>query len=672
MQCPTQLERSSPTSSNNQPGLSFSLVSALKSAASSFKLSSGEQLHSLALKSGLLRSNLFVSNALIHLYARCGHLPCARQLFLSATLLNTASWNIMLAAHFRCSRPDFYLDHARSLFDEMPHKDKVSFTSMIMGLARHGSAAEAFVLFRSMMAAGVTPNEVTLASVISSCSRLKNPAIGMGKMAHAVAVKCGLDELILVATNLVHDYAVSSNFDDAEAVFGGMSEKNTVTWNVLLKGYAKARLIKAAISVFDRIPEKDMVSWGTMIDGYLLSNSLEEALLTFREMLKDFNARPNEVMLVNLVSSCSLRSAISEGQQLHAVILKAGLDCHPFVQATLIHLYSECSRMDLAFLQFQSGSKENISSWNAVIAGFMQNNDLAAAEHLFAEMPERDVVSWSSMIAGYAQHGHHETALGLFREMWSAGIQPNEITLLSVLSAVAGCSSLEEGKWLHDYINRSSVPLTDNLCASLIDMYAKCGSIKNAIQLFNYVRETYAGISSWNAVICGSAMHGHADASIALFSDLLKTRIKPNSITFLGVLSACCHAGLVDIGRKYFKSIESVYYLKPSIKHYGCMVDLLGRAGHLEEAEKLIESMPMEADVVIWGSLLASARTHKKIEIGERAAEKLARLDPGHGAGRVLISNIYADDARWEDVCLVRRAIWSGGLKKEAGQSSVL
>lgn len=543
---------------------------------------------------------------------------------------------------------------------------------MIMAFAKHGSAAEALALFRDMMAAGVTPNEVTLSSVISCCSRLDNPPAGIGKMAHAVAVKCRLDELLLVATNLVHEYAVSMNFEDAEAVFVGMPEKNTVTWNVLLKGYAKARLIEPARSVFERIPEKDMISWGTMIDGYLLANSLERALLAFREMSQKYNARPNEVMLVNLVSACSLRAAISEGQQLHAVILKAGLDRHPFVQATLIHLYSECKRMDLAFLQFQCGSKENISSWNAVIAGFMQNSDPTSAQQLFDEMPEKDVVSWSTMIAGYAQHGQHEVALGLFCDMWNIGMQPNEITLLSVLSAIAGCSSLEEGKWVHDYINKNRVPLTDNLCASLIDMYAKCGSIHNAIQLFDYVRDTYAGISSWNAIICGLAMHGHADASLSLFSDLLKRWIKPNSITFLGVLSACCHAGLVDIGRKYFESIESVYGLRASIKHYGCMVDLLGRAGHLEEAEELIESMPMEADVVIWGSMLASARTHKKIGIGERAAEKLAKLDPSHGAGRVLISNIYADAARWGEVCLVRRAVWSWGLKKDAGQSSVL
>ncbi|KAK8954956.1 Pentatricopeptide repeat-containing protein [Platanthera zijinensis] len=572
--------------SDSRLDLSLSLVSALKSAASSFSLSSGEQLHSIAFKSGLHRSNLYVSNALIHLYARCGQIYTAHRLFFSAALLSTASWNILLAAHLRCPNPDLHLDNARSLFGRMPHKDRVSFTTMIMALAKHGSAAEAVALFRDMMAAGVTPNEVTLAAVISSCSRIDSRAAWMAKASHAAAAKCGLDGLLLVATNLVHGYAVSSNFDDAEALFAVMPEKNTVTWNVLLKGYAKAGCIKSARSVFDRIPEKDTVSWGTLIDGYLLAGSLEGALLAFREMLQEVESNPNEVMLVNLVSSCSLCTAIATGQQLHAVILKAGLDFHPFVQTTLIHLYSECSRIDLALLQFRCGSK-NLSSWNAMIAGFIQNNEMTAARQMFDEMPDRDVVSWSTMIAGYAQCGHHDAALTLFREMRRIGMQPNEITLVSALSAVAGSTSLEEGKWVLDYINNNSVPLTDNLCASLIDMHAKCGSIQNSIVLFNSVRETYAGISSWNAIICGLAMHGHADASLALFSGLLKTRIKPNSITFIGVLSACCHSGLVAIGRQYFDSIRSVYGLQPSIKHYGCMVDLLGRAGHLEEAEEV-------------------------------------------------------------------------------------
>ncbi|PKA62925.1 Pentatricopeptide repeat-containing protein [Apostasia shenzhenica] len=653
--------------------LSRSLVAALKSAASSLSLSPGVQLHAFSIKSGLLCSNLFVRNGLIHLYARFGHLPAARRLFVSAPRLDTASWNILLAAHLRstATSPDLHVRQARYLFDEIPRKDRVSFTTMIMGLDQHGYAAEAVDLFRDMMVAGVTPNEVTLASVIASCCRLGTRVASAGKIVHDVAVKCGLDEFILVATNLVHAYAVSLNFEDAESIFNEMPEKNTVTWNVLLKGYAKAGWIKQARSLFERIPEKDLVSWGTIIGGYVLSDSLKEAILAFREMLRKVDSRPNEVMLVDIVSACSRRNAINEGQQLHSVIVKAGLDCHPFVQATIIHFYAECGLMELAFLQFRCRNHESISSWNALIAGFIRNDEVDAARYMFDRMPERDVVSWSTMIAGYAQNGHHSLALELFDVMQTTGIQPNEITLVCVLSAIAGCGSLEQGKWVHDYIKKHDVPMTDNLSAGLIDMYAKCGSVHNAIQLFGDVRGRSFKVSPWNAVICGLAMHGHAKASLAIFSDLLRTSIMPNSITFLGVLSACCHAGLVDIGREYFKTMR-VYDLQPNIKHYGCMVDLLGRTGKLEEADGLIALMPMEPDVIIWGSMLAAARTHGKIEIGERAAERLARLDPGHGASRVLVSNMYADAGLWDDVSLVRRAMGSGGLKKAAGQSSII
>lgn len=491
-------------------------------------------------------------------------------------------------------------------------------------------------------------------------------------MSHAVATKCGLDEYVLVATNLVHAYAVCSQLSDSRAVFDWMPEKNTITWNAMLNGYVKAGLIDQAVDLFERIPVRDLVSWSTMIDGYLKVDRLEEALIRYRGMLQNSDARPNEVLLVDLLSACGRCSAVREGQQLHAAIINTGLDSYDFMQATLIHFYGACKLIDLACLQFELGCKSHVSCWNALMVGLVRNNMVDTSRELFNDMPERDVVSWSTLIAGYVQNGQSDLALELFREMLSMGFDPNEITLASVLSAVASSGTLEQGKWIHEYIINKFIPLTDNLSAGLIDMYAKHGSIGVAMQVFDHVKEASASASPWNAIICGLAMHGHADMSLSIFSDLQRRNIEPNSITFIGVLSACCHAGLVDSGRCYFELMRIKYKIEPTIKHYGCMIDLLGRAGCLEEAEQMINAMPMKADVVIWGSMLAAAKTHGNLEIGEKAAKSLTRLEPTHGAARVLLSNIYADAGRWMDVFLVRRAMQSGKLKKVPGCSGVL
>lgn len=561
------------------------------------------------------------------------------------------------------------LGDARKLFDEMDVRDCVSYTTMIMGYVQNGDWFEALEVFCEMRVAGVVPNEVTLASVLSACVRLG--AIRIGKMIHGAVIKGGLEGFVLVSTNLIHLYAVCSSLGDAEFVFDGMTEQNIVTWNVMLNGYVKSGLVESARQLFKRIPARDLVSWSTMIDGYVRANRLCQALNMYCEMQRA-DVRPNEVTMVDLVSACGQFSAIHEGRQLHGIILKTGFDGHAFVQATIIHFYAACQQIDLACLQFQLGDDGNISSWNSVIAGFIKNNMVDSARRLFDEMPDRDVVSWSSMIAGYVQSGQFDLALDLFRDMQVKGLQPNEITMVSVVSAIAHSGNLKQGRWIHDYIHKNSIPLNDNLSAGLIDMYAKCGNIENALQVFNHVRDQASSVSPWNAVICGLAMHGHANMSLRVFSDLQKTNIKPNSITFLGVLSACCHAGLVVTGKRYFESMKSIYKIDPNIKHYGCMVDLLGRAGCLEEAKLLIESMPMKADVVIWGTMLAASKTHGNVEIGERAAENLARLEPSHGAGRVLLSNIYAEAGRWNDVFLVRRAMQSSRVKKLPGCSGVV
>ncbi|KAI3797290.1 hypothetical protein L1987_32546 [Smallanthus sonchifolius] len=641
------------------------LVEALKSSSSHpTPLLHGQHLHCHILKFGH-DCNIFLRNSLISLYTKFGALNDAESMFVSTFQSDRVSCNIMLAGYVKFGR----LDDARQLFDKMPGKNSITYTTMIMGLARDGYWYEVIRVFKEMMSLGLAPNEVTLSSVLSSYAHVsweKN-----GHMLHALVVKSGLDDFNLVVTNLVHVYCACSCLDYARILFDGMSDRNIVSWNVMLNGYSKARLLGFAREVFDEMPERDVVSWGTIIECVLHVESLKEALMLYKEMVKS-NMCPNDVMVVDIISVCGQVMAFFEGQQFHCVSVKLGFDCYDFIQSTIIHFYSACHNIELAQVQFKIGSKNHLPSWNALISGLVRNGMIDSARELFDKIPSRDVFSWSSMIAGYEQTGQPDMALQLFHEMIASGIKPNEVTMVSMLSSVANLGSLREGRWAHEFIISNSIPINDNLSAAIIDMYAKCGSIDTALQVFNQVKHNVLTISPWNAIICGLAMHGHAILSLEMFSDLLTRGIQLNSITFIGVLSACCHAGLVEEGERHFKSMKSVYNIEPNIKHYGCMVDLLGRAGRLNEAEEMIKNMPMKADVVIWGTLLAASRNYGNVEMGEKAAENLANAEPSHGPGRILLSNIYVDVGRLDDAAFVRHEMQTQKLTRSFGYSGVI
>ncbi|CAM0876254.1 unnamed protein product [Alopecurus aequalis] len=648
--------------------LAVFLVSSLKSGA---RLRHGEQLHALAAKSGLLVCNPFVRNSLLAFYARLptSHAPAlAHHLFdeIPLALRDTAAHNTLLAALARAGR----LDLAQRMLAGMPQRDTVSYTTVLTALARAGHAEDAVAVFRGMLAQDVPPNEVTLAGVLTAFAHGR-ASVPVG-VAHGVTVRRGLDGFLIVATNLVHAYAAASQVCSAREIFEWMPHKNTVTWNAMLNGYVKAGMVRMAAEVFGRIPERDVVSWLTMIEGYIRADCKSETLRAYAGMMAEADTRGDAALLVDLIKVCARHAAVVEGQQLHTVILKDGFDTHQFVQATLIHFYGSCDRLNLARMQFKLSDKSHTASWNALMSGLLQRNLIPEARQLFDDMPERDTISWSTLLSGYVQSGHSSIALQLFFLMLGAGVEPNDVTLASTLSAVADSGTLEQGRCIHHYVISRSIQLTDNLSAGLIDMYAKCGSIADAFQLFSYVKHKSSSVSPWNAIICSLAIHGHAYRSLELFTQLQSINIKPNSVTYIGVLNACCHAGLVAEGKHHFESMRREYGIQPTVKHYGCMVDLLGRAGHLEEAEHLIETMPMESDVVIWGSILAAARTHGNITLGEKAAEELAKLDPNHGGSKVTLSNLYADARRWNNVSLVRKEFQDENLERLSGRSGVV
>lgn len=333
--------------------------------------------------------------------------------------------------------------------------------------------------------------------------------------------------------------------------------------------------------------------------------------------------------------ACANVAALESGKQIHSHIIKAGLDSNVRITSALLDMYAK------------SGS-------------------MCDVREVFARMTEQDRVSWTAMITGCAENGFVEEALELFCHMKKANASPDEFTISSVLAACASVS-LEQGKQVHAYVKKIGLELVVIVGNSLLTMYAKCGSIESAHQVFGEMLQR--NLSSWNSMIMGCAQHGQGKDALQLFKQMQEANLQPDHITFLGVLHACCHIGLVNEGYHYFYSMSRDHNITPRIDHYACMVDLLGRAGHLNEAEDFISLMPCEPGILVWQTLLGACRIHGNVELGVRAAEHLVDLDPQDVATYVLLSNIYAAAGRWDDRARVRKTMKDRGLRKEPGCS---
>lgn len=460
----------------------------------------------------------------------------------------------------------------------------------------------------------------------------------VGEQVHGQVLKLGLDSDAFVHTSLINMYAQTSQLGKARLVFDISPLRDAVSYTALITGYISIGYMESARELFDEIPVRDVVSWNAMIAGYVQAGQYEDALAFFKEMI-EANVVPNESTLVTVLSGCSQSGSLEMGKWVRSWIDDHGLGFNIHIVNALIDMYSKCG-------------------------------DLDTASDLFKGLEQRDVISWNVMIGGYTHMSCHKEALGLFQRMLQSNIEPTDVTFLSILPACASLGALDLGKWIHAYIDKN-FQYSDNISiwTSLIDMYAKCGSIEAAQQVFNSMK--HRSLASWNAMISGLAMHGLAEKALELFSRMTNEGYKPDNITFVGVLSACSHAGLLDLGRQYFSSMVQDYAISPDLQHYGCMVNLLGRAGLFDEAEALIQNMEMKPDGAIWGSLLGACRVHKRVELGESVAKHLFELEPENPGVYVLLSNIYAGAGRWDDVARIRTLLNNKGMKKVPGCSSI-
>lgn len=406
-------------------------------------------------------------------------------------------------------------------------------------------------------------------------------------------------------------------------------ELDSYVQSALIHMYACGKDLDAARQLFDKCSERDVVSWNSMIDGYVKCGELEQARLLFERM-----------------------------------------ECRDVVSwNTMINGYGILGDLSETRKLFDEMPRRNLVSWNSMLAAYSKCGDVGGARRTFDEMPQRDVVSWNAMLTCYSQSGKPNEALALFDEMQAIGIKPTEATIVSLLSACAHLGALEQGARLHSYIKDHKIALNTILSTALVDMYTKCGSLACATEVFYAIE--YKDVLAWNTIIAGMAMHGYAKEAHQLFSQMQEAGVRPDDITFVAVLGACSHVGMVNEGRRLLHCMSNTYKIDPKVEHYGCVIDLLARAGLLEEAIELIETMPVEPNANAWGALLGGCRIHGNIDIGERVGKRLLELQPQHSGRYVLLSNIYSASNRWDDARKVRNLMRAKGVTKLPGLSMI-
>ncbi|XP_010052946.3 pentatricopeptide repeat-containing protein At1g74630 [Eucalyptus grandis] len=455
-----------------------------------------------------------------------------------------------------------------------------------------------------------------------------------------------------------------------------------------------------ARSIFDSVSSPDAFIFNTLMRAELVSQRPRETLSLFLRMRRRDGVFCDSFSLSLVVQACGRLMDGDNGRTVHAQGIKIGFESDLFVQTALIEMYAKLGSVEiskrilddleepdlvsfnvllaeyvrigeiqLARDLFDKMLERDLVSWNTMIHGYATLGDVMEARKLFDDARERDVVSWSSMIGAYARTRQSNEALKLFHEMQLANVVPDNITMVSVLAACGDIGALGMGKMIHEYIKRTRIEVDMKLGTSLVDMYAKCGDIDNSLRVFNQMDRR--DVLTWSSAILGLANHGSGQAALQFFSEMIAEGIEPDDMAFVGVLSACSHMGLVDEGRTYFTLMSDVYGIAPKMEHYGCMVDILARAGRLQEARELIRKMPFAPDAVVWRALLGGCRVYKESDLAEEATVNLLELEPNADGNYVLLSNIYTQEKKWDKVIHMRKMMRNVNIEKVPGSSSI-
>lgn len=463
---------------------------------------------------------------------------------------------------------------------------------------------------------------------------------------------------VLSWTAMIRGYVEDGLISEAESLFRQMPMKNVISWTVMLGGLIQAGRVDEARNLFDAMPVRDVVARTNMVAGYCQEGRLAEARMVFDEM-------PYR----NVISWTAMINGYAQNQQVDVArkLFEVMPEKNEVSWTAMLQGYTQCGRMEEATQLFKAMPAKSLPACNAMILGFGLNQQPAKARELFDLMPERDEGSWSAMIKCCERNSRELEALELFTSMQREKLPPNYPSLISALCVCASLACLDHGRQIHAHLFKSQLDNDVYVASVLMTMYIKCGDLVKAKSVFS--RSSSKDLVMWNSIISGYAQHGLGVEALKAFDEMNSLGITPDPVTFVCVLSACSYTGMFKAGIEIFESMRFKYGVEPGTEHYACMVDLLVRAGHIKEAMSFIIKMPIDADAIIWGSLLGGCRTHGNLEFAKVAANKLAQLEPQNAGPYILLSNLYASKGRWRDVSELRKKMQSRKVSKSPGCS---
>lgn len=587
------------------------------------------------------------------------------------------------------------------VFEEMGEKNVVSWTSLLAGYTRNGLADRAIGLFSLMQVEGVKPNPFTFSTVLGALA--DKGAVEKGVQVHTVIVKNGFESTTFVANSLINMYSKSGMVIEAKAVFDGLLSKNTVSWNGMISGLVTNGRDLEAVDLFYKMRLADVSltesSFITIIkicvnlkelsflrqlhsrvirNGFKFDLSIKTALMVSytkcREMddafklFSDMHGVQNVVSWTALISGYLQNGEKEQSVHLFCQMRREGFSLNHFTYSSILAAHPILSLFQIHAEVIKTNYENSASVGTALLDAYVKIGNTKEAAKVFEVIEEKDIVAWSAMLAGYAQAEDTERAVTVFCKMLKEGVRPNEFSFSSVLNACnAPVAAAEQGKQFHACSIKSG--FNNALCVSsaLVTMYAKRGNIESANEVFK--RQQERDLVSWNSMISGYAQHGYGKKALIVFEEMRREKVEMDSVTFIGVISACTHVGMVKEGQSYFDMMVKDLCIAPTMEIYSCMIDLYSRAGKLEQALALIDEMPFPPGETIWRTLLAASRVHRNLELGELAAEKLISLKPQDSAAYVLLSNLYAATGNWQERTKVRKLMDERKVRKETGYS---
>lgn len=569
-----------------------------------------------------------MEHKLLQFLQKCRTIKQLKQIHLQIIINGLKDNNFIVPKIISLSTDILSIDYAIATFRSIDNPSLISYNTLIQCFIGKNSN-EALFTYNKMRASMISPNSFTFTFLLRSLEPFE--ALGDGEMVHNQIVKLGFESSVFVMNTLVDFYAkCCGNLSLARKLFDEMPERDVVSWNTIIGACMSRGEIESAIGMFESMPERNIVSSNSVISGLLKAGEMELAHSVFQRM-----PERNDVSWNAMLSG-----------------------------------YVKVGDMEIAQEIFNEMPKRSVVSWTAMVSGYATIGDIPSARKIFDEMPVKNVVSWNAMIAGYVNGRFFDRALSVFRHMLIDGkCKPDQTTLVSVLSACAHLGSHSHGKWVDSYIRKNKIELSVRLGNALIDMFAKCGDVENARAVF--LKMNKRCIITWTSMISGLAVNGYCTEALEFYDKMCLEGLKPDDVIFIAVLSACTHGGLLVEGKRVFDQMVHNFDIRPRIEHYGCMVDLLGRAGKLEEAVRFIESMHLQPNAVIWATLLSACKIHGNGELLDSVTRKILDQEPTNPGYMTLITNLSSNVGRWQDALDFRIASRHLGSEKLPGCSSI-